>query len=72
MFLRKYVGYYAPEWNLYTFALTFAYNWQPKISTGILKFDSDLSVLIKPLLKDVYIPEPSATPKEYKYSGQNF
>lgn len=62
--LRKYIGDHPTDWDLFTPALTFAYNRQPHTSTGLAPFDLVVSRPIPPLLSEALSQEPDTTPKK--------
>ena len=59
--LRTYIGDHPKDWDLYSSAITFAYNCQPQSSTDIAPFDLVLSLPPGPLALEVSRSEPSST-----------
>ena len=64
--LRAYVADHPRDWDLYSSALTYAYNTQPQTSTSIAPFELVLSKPPGPLAASIPRDE-TETPREYKH-----
>ena len=69
--IRSYLADHPRDWDLYTGALTFAYNWQPHSSTALAPFELVLSKTPPPLALEKQ-PSVRRTPLDTRDKWKNW